>query len=302
MSNNQSQKKGVKRGRIGRIREITDTSQFERSGFSGGTQSRRKSTTQTAFTQRPNSPGQDGKRLSGRRVPQQEYRTSRSTAKETANSSYGEKYNNMSSIRLANLRWMEPDQPPSEQELAGKVSVAIFRSFDRLLSQEKPVPTLFCELVNKLDKFFSICKASLVLHNPYTGTLALASWWDRYCFKEGVIISLPRENSLLYATLKSQSVVQEAINGKVPGNFVEQKLLISEETQTLAVCPAVFEDAVYGLVALASPVPGAFDMMQQGYFELVFDRFGELLAKKTPSDIWERIYRNESDMEMLATS
>ncbi|MCK4632292.1 MAG: hypothetical protein KAT79_03415 [candidate division Zixibacteria bacterium] len=208
----------------------------------------------------------------------------------------------MSLIRPANPQWMEPDQPPSEHELAGKVSVAIFRSFDRLLSQEKPVPTLFCELVNKLNKFFSICKASLILHNSYTGTLALTSWWDRYCFKEGVIISLPRENSLLYATLKSQSVVQESINGQVPGNFVEQKLLISEETQALAVCPAVFEDAVHGLVVLASPVPGAFDMMQQGYFELVFERFGELLAKKTPSDVWERIYRNESDMEMLVTS
>jgi len=208
----------------------------------------------------------------------------------------------MNLIRPANLRWMEPDQPPSEYKLAGKVSVAIFRSFDRLLSQKKPVPTLFCELIHKLDKFFSICKASLILHNPYTGTLALTSWWDHYCLKEGVIISLPRENSLLYATLKSQSVVHKWVNGQAPGNFVERKLLISEETQALAVCPAIFEDAVHGLVTLASPVPSAFDMMQHGYFELVFDRFGELLAKKTPTDIWERIYRNESELEMLVMS
>jgi len=160
-----------------------------------------------------------------------------------------------------------------------ELSWMISRSYKRFFEQKKPVPTMFCELVNKLDKFFSVSRASLVLHLPQSGDLKLVSWWDRHCLREGVIMSIPKKSSLLYRVLGAQSVFHKSVGRDIPCNYLERKLLISRSSQALIICPAVFTDVIYGLVSLASPVPYAFELIENGIFQPVFVRFAQVIAE-----------------------
>ena len=88
-------------------------------------------------------------------------------------------------------------KPTPECVLPRRMSTMIYRPFNRLLSQRKPVPTLFRELTNKLNKFFSISKAVLVLHCPLSDRLKLIARCEPDCFKEGVPMEIPTAGSIL---------------------------------------------------------------------------------------------------------
>ncbi len=168
-----------------------------------------------------------------------------------------------------------------------RIAKSINKSFVRLLSQRKPVPTLFCELVNKLGKWFSISKATMAIFHEQTGTLKLASWWDMYCFKEGVLMSLPTENSLFYKVLQSSRPLHEQVSNGFPGNYVEKRLMTSKTTAALTVYPLVFNGVVYGVISFSSPLPHAFEMFEDGYFSTVFEKMASVVAERSPGEFWE---------------
>lgn len=154
----------------------------------------------------------------------------------------------------------------------------VTRSFDRLLSQEKPIPTLFCELVNKLGKWFSISNAVLALCSHPNQTLKVASWWESHCFKEGVLMSLPAQESLLYEVLRSGHFLHIQVGGKIPGNYIEQRLMYSQTTESLAVCPLIHNDDAYGVISLSSPVSNAFELWHDCQFNSVLEKMASVIA------------------------
>ncbi len=168
-----------------------------------------------------------------------------------------------------------------------RMSPSIYQPFNRLLSQRKPIPTLFCELINKLNKFFSISKAGLVLHCPLSDRLKVIVRWEPDCFKEGVAMEIPTPGSILHRTLRLGGILHEPVFGCDQGNDFERRILTSASTKALAICPAVSDDTVYSLISLASPVEYAFEMLNEGHFVHVFERFGELLSERSIAGIWE---------------
>ena len=181
----------------------------------------------------------------------------------------------------------EVEQRSVRQPALPKMAVALCKPFARLLAQKKSIPSLFCELVSKLSKWFSITKATLAVHHHQTGTLKLASWWDQYCFKQGVLMSLPTENSLFYRVLESRRLLHEPINGNFPGNYIERRLMVSKTTAALAVYPLVFNNVVQGVISIASPVPYAFEMLEEGYLDAAFEQMANVLAERSSEELWE---------------
>ena len=148
----------------------------------------------------------------------------------------------------------------------------------RILRQNKPAPILFHETINKLSKFFSISKAVLILRDLNKDTLAVTAIWKNFRFQNGLKLTLPRKNSFLYETLNNRKIKSLPIFSKAPGNIIENKIIINKSDSALAVCPIISEDLIYGLISFASPVPYAFEMIEEGYLGTIFEVFGRVLS------------------------
>jgi hypothetical protein len=196
----------------------------------------------------------------------------------------------MSAPSLTHLRQRLKKRRAAARPALPNIETALNRPFARLLSQKKSIPTLFCELVNKLGKWFSISKAILAVYDDRTGTLKLTSWWDQHCFKEGVLMSLPTENSLFYQALQSDRIFHEQVNGHFPGNYVEQHLMTSRTTAALAVCPLQCKGVGQGVISLSSSVPYAFEMLEEGYFSGVFENVASVLTAQSLDEVWEPLF------------
>ncbi len=155
---------------------------------------------------------------------------------------------------------------------------AICNPLLRIFMQNKSVPTLFREMTNKLSKFFSISRAVLIIRN--NNTLGVLAIWNNFQFQNGLTLTLPGKNSFLYETLKNGKIKSLPIFSKAPGNLIENKILINKSDSALAVCPMISEDNIRGLISFASPVPYAFELIEEGYLEPVFEAFGRVLFDK----------------------
>ena len=158
------------------------------------------------------------------------------------------------------------------------IAPALCRPLLRILKQNKPVATLFDEMTNKLSKFFSIPKAVLVLKNMNKDTLAVTAIWKNFQFQNGLKLTLPKKDSFLYEILNKGKIKSLPIFSKAPGNLIENKIIMNKSDSALAVCPMISGDKIRGLISFASPVPYAFEMIEEGFLESVFEAFGQVLS------------------------
>jgi len=190
----------------------------------------------------------------------------------------------------ANVKILKKDiKPGGNSDInteSSDYSTRISKPFFRLLNQNKSIPTLFCELVNKLSKWFSISNGNLVLHHYPTGILKLASWWDLYCFKQGILMELPAKNSIYYKVLKSKEIYHEQITGKFPGNHIEKKIIANSDSASICVYPLIYDDITAGLISFSSPIPFAFEMLEKGYLSSVFEDFAKIIVERSSQEFW----------------
>ena len=83
------------------------------------------------------------------------------------------------------------------------------------------------------------------------------------------------------------------IFSRAPGNIIEKNILTNKSDSALVVCPMVSEDLIRGLISFASPVPYAFELIEDGYLGTVFDAFGRVLSEQFNLTI------RESDVERI---
>jgi len=160
------------------------------------------------------------------------------------------------------------------------IASRISKPFLKILRQRKSTTRLFFELINKLDKFFCISRAVLIVINLNGNVLRVVAAWDNNSYpREGVILTLPQKDSLFHRALDHGAMINEPIFSRFPGNYVERKLLASKSTCSLLVCPLCSNDLIFGLVGLTSLVPYAFELIAEGCYEQVFQRLGKLLCQ-----------------------
>jgi len=109
-------------------------------------------------------------------------------------------------------------------------------------------------------------------------TLGVMAIWDNFQFQNGLTLILPKENSFLYEILKTGRIKSLPIFSRVPGNLIENKILVNKSDSALVVCPMISEDMIRGLISFSSPVPYAFEMIEEEYLGTIFDMFGRVLS------------------------
>jgi hypothetical protein len=165
----------------------------------------------------------------------------------------------------------------------------ICRPLIRILDQNKSLSSRFFELVNRLNKFFSISKAVLIKKDPDADSLKMMAVWEQSRLREGVMLTIPPKSSLLHRIKRMRLILNRSVSGDFPpeyqGNFIENNILFDHTTSSLAVCPLVAEDSMTGIACLSSPVPFAFELIEKGYFDELFNQLGGILAGEHISGI-----------------
>jgi len=158
----------------------------------------------------------------------------------------------------------------------------ICRPLVRILNQNKPVSRRFFELVNRLNKFFSIFRAVLIVNDTKSDSLKMMAIWEQAWFRDGVMLTIPRKDSLLHRALGIRVIINRSATGEFPpeflGNFIENNILFDKLTSSLAICPLFSDDELMGITCLTSPAPFAFELIEQGHFDDIFRHLGVILA------------------------
>jgi hypothetical protein len=145
----------------------------------------------------------------------------------------------------------------------GKFLGNCLRSLTALFRKDRNIYKLFFAITKKLNKFFSISTAVLVVHSVRDGHLkVIAIRKPKYAGK-GLALSIPEKDSLLYRIFRNNALYTANYPSVSETNFIEKKLLLEEGTQSLAICPITYGGSLAGLVCFASPVPYAFDMIEE---------------------------------------
>lgn len=156
------------------------------------------------------------------------------------------------------------------------------RTLVRILNQNKPVSKRFFELINRLNKFFSISRAVLIINDTKGDSLKMMAIWEQAFFREGVMLTIPRENSFLHRALGIRVIVNRPASQEFPhefqGNFIENNILFNKSTNSLAICPLFADESLMGITCLTSPDPFTFGSIEEGHFDDIFRQLGMILA------------------------
>ncbi len=153
-------------------------------------------------------------------------------------------------------------------------------SFDSLFKSNQNLYQLFFSIVKKLNKFFSLSRAILVVRSPKDNNLKVIALKGQKIARQGLALTLPEKNSLLYNVCECCKMYTQNFPTHFEGNFIEKKLLIDDETSSIAICPIRNNGSIHGLLCLASPIIYAFDMFGQGFLDSVLEQFGRRIKKE----------------------
>ena len=150
----------------------------------------------------------------------------------------------------------------------------------QMLDQNKSVPNLFLEFVNRLARLFPITRAALTDCSLGSDDLKIVAMWDEGTLREGVSIAVPEKGSLQYSALAVQSVLVNHSLTEFPGNWIEKRVLTTSVTSALAVCPLMTDGLPLGMICLASDTPFAFESLEEHCLDDAFERFAQILLDK----------------------
>lgn len=161
----------------------------------------------------------------------------------------------------------------------GGIHKIIIRSVAGIFNRRQQLHAQFFAITKKLSKFFSISGAVLIVHSQKDDCLkAIALKGENYS-REGLAISLPRTMSLLYDIFSTNEQYIENYPDGFPGNFVERKLILGEDTRSIMICPTRCEGEPNGLICFASPVPYAFVLLGNGNFNEISEKIGAVINR-----------------------
>nr|MBN2278712.1 hypothetical protein [candidate division Zixibacteria bacterium] len=154
------------------------------------------------------------------------------------------------------------------------------RCFSSVFKNRKNIYDLFFSLTKKLNKFFSISHAILIIHSEHDDRLKVIAMKGKKRTHLGLALTLPRQDSLLYSIFSRGIIYTRNFPVEVECNFVEKKLLFQESTNSIAVCPITSDGSVRGLICLASPILYAFSMFEDGILDGILEEFGLSLSRE----------------------
>jgi len=166
-------------------------------------------------------------------------------------------------------------------EIDERASEVFVRSFDSILGKARNINKLFFSFTKKLNRFLPISRAALVIYSERDRNLKVIAL-KADSTREGLALSLPRDNSLFYRVFESRAIYTADSPFYFSGNFVERKILVSRETKSILVTPLTTGGKAYGLICLASPRESAFRFYDHSIMEKVFRKLGIAVGDLAP--------------------
>lgn len=160
------------------------------------------------------------------------------------------------------------------------VQKAVSLSLETTVKRADSRNELLIALSNRLDKFFSIHKSSYSVYVPSRAMMQVPVITIRDEVKSGVIIGVDADKSLMYNVLRSRQIFVSEFAGQVVNNPIERRLLLHDETRSLAIIPMIADDELLGTLNYASGARSAFSLFDLRIFDDLFriaaERFGNL--------------------------
>jgi hypothetical protein len=172
----------------------------------------------------------------------------------------------------------DKESPPGVVKAAFRPVDFLIRSFMALFIKQKNINKLFFAIAKKLNRAFDITSAVLVIRSVRDSSLKVIAIKKDHYSREGLALTLPDRDSLLYNVLRKASLHTEYIVENFSGNFIEKKLLLDDKSRTLAICPIISNNSVSGLLCLASPSSSAFELFENGALDSILKQLGSIMA------------------------
>jgi hypothetical protein len=165
----------------------------------------------------------------------------------------------------------DKESPPGVVKAAFRPVDFLIRSFMALFIKQKNINKLFFAIAKKLNRAFDITSAVLVIRSVRDSSLKVIAIKKDHYSREGLALTLPDRDSLLYNVLRKASLHTEYIVENFSGNFIEK-------SRTLAICPIISNNSVSGLLCLASPSSSAFELFENGALDSILKQLGSIMA------------------------
>jgi hypothetical protein len=160
----------------------------------------------------------------------------------------------------------------------GNFTERYFRSFIALFRKNRNIYKLFFAITKKLGRLFSISTAVFVVHSAVDNHLKVIAIKRPNYTGEGLALTLPEKDSLLYSVFKRGTIYTENCLTGHAGNFIEKKLFPEDQTKSLAVCPIKFDGSVSGLLCFASPSAFAFENLEDSLADEMMRQLGTVVG------------------------
>jgi len=156
---------------------------------------------------------------------------------------------------------------------------SIYQSLERTLDSVESQKNLFLNLTSRLDKFFAIHKASYSVYSPEKNYMRVPLVYQQGETRTGVVISIAGDKSLMRTVLENGEIYVEDFPRQIAGNIVERKLLLLEETSSMAIVPLIDKGVPYGTLNFASAAPFAFSIFSSQLFDYLFSVVAEKFGR-----------------------
>lgn len=155
---------------------------------------------------------------------------------------------------------------------------SIYQGLERTIESVEDRRSLFLTLTSKLDKFFAIHKASYSVYAQEKNFMRVPVVCQDGEVRTGLVISIAADKSLMHRVLEHGEIYAEDFPKQIAGNIVERKLLLMDDTSSLAVIPLVHGGVGYGTLNFASAAPFAFSIFTSHLFDYLFEMVAEKFA------------------------
>jgi len=134
-------------------------------------------------------------------------------------------------------------------------------------SNHKVIHRLLKGLISRLNRSYTIEKASLAIYDQENNNLRVTHMLTKGTLKSGLTLTIPNQTSLLYQVLLQGYPVVDNYPELISANIIEQKILLGRRTQSVIVIPLIYDCHKLGVLSLASPDESAFGLYLDGVGE-----------------------------------
>lgn len=171
------------------------------------------------------------------------------------------------------------EESESEVGFTDRAQNAVFKSLKKVIKNSYTRNELFIKLTSRLDKFFSINRASLAFYEESQDLVSIPYMMANREYKSGVQINFVSANSIIKNVLSKRKIFVRDFPHLLAINELEKKILLDRESNCLAIVPLTCGDELVGTLNFASASYFAFSLLESHLLDYLFEKTAEKLLE-----------------------